>query len=63
MKKTYINPELMVVKIETQGMLALSGGLDTATDITDPNEFGSREFEEDFEEDEYNEEYDDFAGV
>ena len=62
MKKTYINPELMVVKIETQGMLALSGGLDTATDITDPNEFGSREFEE-LEEDEYNEEEDDFAGV
>lgn len=62
MKKTYINPELMVVKIQTQGMLALSGGLDTATEITDPEEFGSREFEE-FDEIEDEEEYDDYGDL
>ena len=57
MKKTYMIPELQVVKIETQGMLALSGGLDKDMSITDPGEFGSREFEfePDFElEDEFN---------
>ena len=45
MKKTYMTPQLEVVKIETQGMLALSGGLDT-TDATiiDPDDFGAREF-------------------
>ena len=62
MKKTYINPELMVVKIQTQGMLALSGGLDTATEITNPEEFGSREFEE-FDEIEDEEEYDDYGDL
>ena len=44
MKKIYMTPQLEVVKIETQGMLALSGGLDTDTTITDPSEFGAREF-------------------
>lgn len=62
MKKTYINPELIVVKIETQGMLALSGGLDTATEITNPEEFGSREFEE-LDEIEDEEEYDDYGDL
>ena len=62
MKKTYINPELIVVKIETQGMLALSGGLDTATEITEPEGFGSREFDE-FDEIEDEEEYDDYGDL
>jgi len=44
MKKTYMTPQLEVVKIETQGMLALSGGLDTTGTITDSSEFGAREF-------------------
>ena len=45
MKKTYMTPLLEVVKIETQGMLALSGGLDTTdATITDPSGFGAREF-------------------
>ena len=63
MKKTYINPELMVVKIQTQGMLALSGGLDTTTEITDPNTFGSREFEEFDEIEDVEEEYDDYSDL
>ena len=44
MKKTYMTPLLEVVKIETQGMLALSGGLDTTGTITDSSDFGAREF-------------------
>ena len=45
MKKTYMTPLLEVVKIETQGMLALSGGLDTTdTTIENPSDFGAREF-------------------
>ena len=63
MKKTYINPELIVVKIETQGMLALSGGLDTATEITNPEGFGSREFEELDELEDIEEEYDDYGDL
>ena len=50
MKKTYMTPQLEVVKIETQGMLALSGGLDTTdATITNPSEFGAREFFDDDE--------------
>ena len=50
MKKTYMTPQLEVVKIETQGMLALSGGLDTTgTPITDSSDFGAREFFDDEE--------------
>ena len=50
MKKIYMTPQLEVVKIETQGMLALSGGLDTTdTTITNPSEFGAREFFDDDE--------------
>ena len=63
MKKTYINPELIVVKIETQGMLALSGGLDTATEITEPEGFGSREFDEFDEIEDVEEEYDDYEDL
>ena len=44
MKKIYMTPQIEVVKIETQGMLALSGGLDTTGTITDSSEFGAREF-------------------
>ena len=49
MKKTYIIPALQVVKIETQGMLALSGGLDKEQNITDPGNFGSRGYFDDEE--------------
>ena len=50
MKKIYMTPQLEVVKIETQGMLALSGGLDTTgTPITDSDDFGAREFFDDDE--------------
>ena len=47
MKKTYINPELEVIKIATQQMLASSEtlGLDStpANEIDDPGQFLSRE--------------------
>ena len=49
MKKTYINPELNVVRIATQHMIATSGPLvDGATD--DVNDLLSREAEFDLEE-------------
>jgi hypothetical protein len=49
MKKTYINPELNVVRIATQHMIATSGPLvDGATD--DVNDLLSREAEFEFEE-------------
>ena len=53
MKKTYINPKLCIVKIETAKMIALSGILDTDTkqSIKSSDEFGAREY--DFDEDEY----------
>jgi hypothetical protein len=63
MKKTYMTPLLEVVKIETQGMLALSGGLDTTdTTITNPSDFGAREFFDDDESffDESGGDYDNF---
>lgn len=50
MKKEYKNPEIQVVKIETQGMLALSAGYDP-TKITDPGAVDSREF--DFDDDDF----------
>ena len=37
MKKKYFSPEMQVVKIETQGMLALSAGYDSDP-ITDPED-------------------------
>jgi hypothetical protein len=49
MKKIYMAPQFEVVKIETQGMLALSGGLDTGSSITDPEKFGARDFFDDDE--------------
>ena len=49
MKKTYINPELNVVRIATQHMIATSGPLvDGTTD--DVNNLLSREAEFEFEE-------------
>lgn len=51
MKKTYINPKLCIVKIETAKMIALSGILDTTHSITNSDDFGAREY--DFDEDEY----------
>ena len=58
-----MTPLLEVVKIETQGMLALSGGLDTTdTTITDSSDFGAREFFDDDESffDESGVDYDNF---
>ena len=49
MKKTYIIPEMQVVKIATQQMLA-SSTLDTKSG--DPSQWGSREFDDDFSYDE-----------
>ena len=64
MKKIYLTPELLVVKIQTSGMLAVSGFNEVLDDLN-PGDGGdalTREFDE-LEEDEYNEEEDDFAGV
>lgn len=47
MKKTYKNPVLEVIKIQTQQMLALSAGYD-ATEINDPADVDGRFTEEDF---------------
>ncbi len=47
MKKKYINPTIMVVKIQTAGMLAISKGEGTVS----ANDSDARDF--DFDEDEY----------
>ena len=47
MKKTYINPEVMVVKLQPTQMLATSIDLVEGT----PSEWGSREFDYDEEDD------------
>ena len=47
MKKTYKNPVLEVIKIQTQQMLALSAGYDD-TPITNPSDVDGRFTEEDF---------------
>lgn len=44
MKKKYFAPNVEVIKIETTGMLAVSGQLDDTTEITDPNVFGAPAF-------------------
>ena len=64
MKKIYLTPELLVVKIQTSGMLAVSGFNEVLDDLNSGNgsDALTREFDE-LEEDEYNEEEDDFAGV
>ena len=41
MKKTYINPEMNIVKIETQQMIAMSGGFGSGT--KDGGDAASRE--------------------
>ena len=41
MKKTYINPQLEVIKIQTQQMLAQSVGYDP-TEITNPGDIDAR---------------------
>ncbi len=57
MKKTYINPELEVVKLHTMQMLAASINLDiTDETISDPSDFDAHEFGDDFsfeDDDEY----------
>ena len=42
MKKTYINPQLEIIKIQTQQMLAQSVGYDP-TEITNPGDIDARE--------------------
>lgn len=50
MKKTYINPELEVIKIATQQMLAASTlTLDDTVEITNESDLLSREAEIDFD--------------
>lgn len=57
MKKTYINPELEVVKLQTMQMLASSLILDDVTEVTDEVEVLAPELgdEFDFGEDEFEE--------
>ena len=42
MKKIYIAPETVDVKIETANMIALSGNLDSTKSIDSYDDFGSR---------------------
>ena len=49
MKKTYKNPELEVVMIATQQMLAASITVDTGSTPTDPGTSDAHEFADDFE--------------
>lgn len=51
MKKTYINPQLQVIVIETAGMLAQS--LRKGDGYIDPGDMGAPEF--DWDEDEFEE--------
>ena len=57
MKKTYINPELEVVKLQTMQMLASSLILDDVTEVTDEVEVLAPELDEEFDfgEDEFEE--------
>lgn len=48
MKKTYINPQIEVIKIVTQQMLALS--IETSSIRQDPGSAASRDFDFDDEE-------------
>ena len=48
MKKTYINPQIEVIKIVTQQMLALS--IETSSTRQDPSSAAGREFDFDDEE-------------
>ena len=48
MKKNYEAPEILVQKIEVSNMICVSGLLDTDTEITTPEGFGSRSLEDYF---------------
>jgi len=54
MKKTYMQPELNVVKLGLVQMMCSSptGTLDSSKSITNENQFGARGFDFDFEDDE-----------
>ena len=58
MKKTYINPELEVVKLQTMQMMATSVIDISETPITDSSDIGAREL--DFEEEEFSIEEEEF---
>jgi hypothetical protein len=46
MKKTYINPEMEIVKVQTQQMLAVSNlGIDSSASPINPSDADSREFD------------------
>ena len=60
MKKTYINPELEVVKLQTMQMMATSVIDISETPITDSSDIGGREAELDFEEEEFSMEEEEF---
>lgn len=65
MKKIYLTPELLVVKIQTSGMLAVSGfndGIDDAIN-GDGGDALAREFDELDEIEDVEEEYDDFSDL
>ena len=55
MKKIYINPEIVVVRLTTHKLIALSGQLDGAQEITRSDDFASRKY--DFWDDEEDEDY------
>ena len=42
MKKRYISPETVAVKMETANMIALSGTLDSGQKINSSDDFGAR---------------------
>ena len=46
MKKTYKTPQVEVIRIQTAGMLAVSGALNPgSTPITGPGEVGARSYD------------------
>ena len=46
MKKTYKTPQIEVIRIQTAGMLAVSGALNPgSTPITNPGEVGARSYD------------------
>ena len=60
MKKTYINPELEIVKLQTMQMMATSVIDISETPITDSSEIGAREFTLDEEEFELEEDFESY---
>ena len=45
MKKTYKTPQVEVIRIQTAGMLAVSGALDpNSSPISNPGEVGARSY-------------------